>query len=143
MKIYAFKQQDCLAPCSPADAEIIEQLAFGEAVQVEIKRPRNLRFHRKYFALMKTLYDIEGIQKHFTSIEHMRIILQMAVGHFEAYVTPEGRTVYTPKSISFASMDDIEFNEMYNKIIQYVIEKFVPEYTPEDIDNIVYKLGDY
>ena len=74
-------------------------------------------------------------QEVYSDINHLREELTKACGFYEKYTNHRGITVYKAKSISFASMDDFEFDELYNKFLDKVVEVF--KWDREDIlDNI-------
>jgi len=102
-----------LLPSDAASVEAYETLKRGEYI-VEIKEERNPRFHRLAFALIKAMFDN---QERFTNFEDFRRELKIMTGSYEDYIRHNGDVVLIPKSWSFAVMDDIEFHEIYNKLL--------------------------
>ena len=123
-------------PASDSDYEIAKKYKAGEVYLADIKKPRNLQFHRKFFALIDTIWDI---QSHFDNREALRLWLIMKSGHFDTFIAPKGKPVYIPRSISFASMDDVEFERVYNDVISVAImhDKICLGSTKEEIDENV------
>ena len=118
MKFIVKKVFGKLVPVYNSDAEALKasKLKEGEEYEVEIKRKRNYLFHKKYFALLNLCYDI---QEYFNDISDLREYLTCKAGYYEKIPTPDGEMIKA-KSISFAKMDDIEFEDLYQKTIQAV-----------------------
>ena len=57
MKVFLVKQlNNSFKIAYNSDYEKIKKLKAGEEYQCEIKRPRNLKFHKKFFALINMLF---------------------------------------------------------------------------------------
>lgn len=132
MKLYAQISNGRILPEYNNDFDKLKKLRSGETYLVEIKQPRNIGFHRKYMALINLVFEN---QEHFDNIDSMRHWLQMRAGYYVETVTPTG-VMFEPKSISFANMDEIEFNELYGRVLDEVC-KFLDISEEEVIENIV------
>jgi len=119
MKVFMKRTQSGLVPCYDSDYELLKKIKFGDEVTCEIKKPRNYMFHKKLMALLNIAYQNQDRYEHF---EHLRYVYTLKAGFFEEIVTDKG-VVFKPKSISFAKMDDIEFSELYNRMIDVVIKE--------------------
>ena len=53
--------------------------------------------------------NISGV-KSFEAFRHWAIV---EAGYYDAYKMPDGSVLKSPRSISFAKMDDLEFNDLY------------------------------
>lgn len=131
-------------PSSEADTETLANIADGETVRADIKRPRNIKFHNKYFALLDVLFNIfepEPVSHKgefaIKSRERFRKDIAIATGHYELVVSIKGECKAEAKSISFARMDDVQFADLYSKTIDYALAKIAVGKTREDIDNWV------
>jgi len=121
-----------IIPLYNSDYEKLSKIRPGVEYQIEIKQPRNVLFLRKFYALMNLTFDN---QEHFDNLDSMRKWLQMKAGYYTETITPTG-VMFEPKSISFASMDELEFNELYQRVMDQVCEFL--DTTQEDIlENIV------
>lgn len=118
MKIYVQNTLHGLIPLYGADLDEKRKLKLGETYEVEIKRPRNVKFHRKFFALIN-----EGWSNTETDmpIDVYRKWVTMRAGYYVVYHTPKGQ-LYEPTSISFANMDEDEFSEVYNRVLDVIIK---------------------
>lgn len=122
MKLLVIKQFDhSLKPAFDSDLEKMKKLKVGELYEVEYKKPRNIKFHRKYFALINLTFENQEIYK---DITRMRTELTKACGFYDEYLNHKGNVCYEAKSISFAQMDETEFSELYNKFLDIIIEVF-------------------
>lgn len=111
---------------------LLRRLIIGEAYEFEFKIPRNIKFHRKFFAFLTAVHSIEQIEQSFSSIEHLRKALTIDVGHYEIIAGMDGAWYKIPKSINFASMDDAIFDQFYAKVMRIILDR-LPEYVEGDI----------
>ncbi len=116
----------------PLEDDTIRRLVIGEAYEFEFKIPRNIKFHRKFFAFLTAVYGIEQIQSSFSSIEHLRKALTIDIGHYEIIIGMNGEEYKIPKSISFAKMDEASFDQFYAKVMQIILDR-LPDYVEGDI----------
>lgn len=116
----------------PLEEDKIKRIAEGEAVEFEYKLSRNYKFLQKFFVFLKAVYDIEAIQEQFDSVEHLRYALTMDAGYFEQVLGMNGQVYLKPKSISFAKMDEAEFDQFYAKVMAIVLKR-LPTYVKDDI----------
>lgn len=136
-----------LVPVDQQAVEYLSKLKVGAGVTVEIKRHRNPGFHRKFFALLNLAYDAwepagteykgELVQKNF---EQFRNDVTVLAGHFDAAITLKGDTRLTAKSISFANMEQAEFDRLYSSVIDVVLARVLTRYTRDDLDQVIEQL---
>lgn len=108
-----------LVPLYDSDYEEKRKLKQGQVYQADVKVVRNLDFHRKFWSMLNTAWALlpEKTQNGFRSLEGFRSYLLVAAGFYELYYSPRLKEyVEIPKSISFASMDNEEFSECYERI---------------------------
>ena len=120
MKIYCIKTYLGLVPASRNDFDTLQnaKLKDKEFYIIEVKKPRNIKFHKKYFALLNICFEN---QEYFNNAESLRHYLTMKAGFYNRIVTPMGE-FFEPKSISFASMDETEFADFYDKSFVEVLK---------------------
>ena len=118
----------CFVPASEIDAEEFGRLTFGEVYTAEFKKMRNWRFHRKFFALLGITFDnmSDEVRErcNIHTMDGMLVHLKVALGHYELMVALDGSPIYEPKSISFAAMDQTEFEKFYQHTLDIVISKY-------------------
>lgn len=133
-----------LASADQQSAEYIAKLKLGATVTATVRQPRNVRFHRKFWALLNVAYDAwepvgkeykgQPVQKNF---EQFRRDVTILAGYYESTYTLKGDVRLVPKSISFASMDEDEFGKLYSAIIDVILSRILTNYTKDDLDNVV------
>jgi len=119
----------------------------GEMVQVEFIVPRNPKFHRKFFALLQVGYDAwEPGRKHKThkgmpvakNFEQFREDITILAGFYEQTFDLQGRMTLRAKSISFANMEDPEFEQLYSAVADVLLQHILTKYAGrEELDNVV------
>ena len=108
-----------LVPLDDDGYEEKKKLKLGQTYSVEIKVARNVDFHRKYFALIAYAWEFLDEQETatFRSKDNFRKYLEMAAGHCDIIYHPRLQEfVEIPKSISFGSMDNTAFSELYERV---------------------------
>lgn len=90
-----------------------DKLKIGEEIEVKPNKTRNLQHHKKFFVLVKLLFDN---QDKFDTIEDFRAVFTMRCGYYRAIETEKG-TVHLPTSIKFSKMDQTAFDEFYDKAV--------------------------
>lgn len=124
MKFYAkIDYSNKILPCSEFDYDVLLKVTKNHTVAIEIKKERNAKFHRKFFVLINLLFDN---QESYQNIEDYRKDLLIASGFYEEKTNFfTGEMKLEAKSISFSNMDDLEFSEVYKKVIDTALQ-FIP-----------------
>lgn len=103
-----------------SDYEIYSKIPFGEEFQIEYKKQRNIKFHKKMFALFKLCFEN---QEAYSDLNDLRRDLTITAGFYtESANVLTGEVFKTAKSLSFANMDEIEFSELYESIKTVIIK---------------------
>lgn len=97
-------------------------------IEATTKELRNAAMHRKFFALINLVFQNQEIYK---TQDQFLEALKIASGHCDFILAPHPRTREThlnfvPKSISFAKMDQGEFEAFYDKVCDVIIRDFWP-----------------
>lgn len=102
---------------------------FTEYFQHTFKIPRNYKFHRKYMAMLQFAlkHAKEGLE--YPNFEEFRKEIAILAGFFYIKRGLSGKETKVAKSISFASMDDAEFEELYSRSIDIIILYVLPQGT--------------
>ena len=116
MKLYARFSNGRILPEYSTDYEKLGKIRPDTTYQVEITQPRNIGFHRRFFALLNLAYSSQNT---FNNFDDMRDWLTMKAGFYRRVDTPTGE-IFKPESISFASMDEIKFREVYNRVMDVI-----------------------
>ena len=147
MQVILTKTRAGLIPADPPSQEWFDKLWLGEDIHGEFRRYRNLAFHRKYFALLNLAFDHwqpgEVTSRHGTpekNFDRFRADLAIMCGFYDVVIRLDGSTRIEAKSISFAKMDQEQFQELYDKTITVLIKRvYGKDWTPEQIDQLVEK----
>ncbi len=122
MKVFLVKQgNNSFLPSHNSDYDALKKIKVGATVSCEIKQPRNVGFHRKFFALMNMVFENQEV---FTSIDFMRKELTKAAGYYDEYLNHKGVKCYEAKSISFGNMKQDEFESLYNSFLDVIVSAF-------------------
>ena len=119
MKLLVVNTPRGLVPFGDDDYEAKKKLRIGETYTVDVKIARNVEFHRKYFAMIAYAWEFLNEQEieRFVTKENFRKYLEITAGHCEIFYHPRLQEyVEMPKSISFGSMDNAEFSDLYNRV---------------------------
>lgn len=129
-----------LVPCGDDDYDQKRKLRLGETYSVEVRVARNVDFHRKYFALIAYAWEYlnEKELARFKSKDNFRKYLEISAGHCEVIFHPRLQEfVEIPKSISFGSMDNAEFSELYERVKDVIFSIIGNRVTREEFERIL------
>ena len=140
MKLYLRKIDNQYFLDSGDDSDI----KSGEVVSAEIKRPRNYRFHKKYFALMNYAFGVwapecleyKG-QQVGKSFDRFREDITILAGYYTLTENVKGEVRAEADSISLGKTSGDEFASLYSKTIDVLLKHIFKNYTREDIDKVV------
>lgn len=148
--VYLIKKNGFLIPSSECDQENIALMTDGKTYKCEFSSPRNIKFHRRYFALLDVLFNIFDPEpvSHKGEVaiknrERFRKDIAIATGHYELVVSIKGECKAEARSISFASMDETQFSELYSRTIDYGLLRIAKGKTKAEIDNWVAQIIDF
>lgn len=139
MKIYIDKDYFGIHGSMPSDRDAIDNLKKGTYL-CDIKRPRNIKHHRKFFALLNLAFSMQETYK---TLESFRHAVTIKAGYYKAMTleVPElGEVVVCkPNSISFSSMSQPDFDVFYDRILGTLIKHFCKGSTEQEIEDTVLK----
>ena len=101
-----------------SDFEQAKKIKAGEFYEFSYSKPRNYLFHKKFFALVELVYQN---QEAYSNKDDLREDLTIDAGFYRVTTNLQGNEVKKAQSISFAQMDEIEFDEFYNRFIDAVV----------------------
>ncbi len=119
MQLQLARTEHGLIPVNDADVEAIKNLSLGTHIVVEYKPRRNVKFHRKYFALLNAVLPN---QKHFKTVDNLNEAVKYRAGHFETIFTLGGQEIIKTKSIAFHTMDEEAFGAFYKHALDVCVE---------------------
>lgn len=140
MKLIVVNTPRGLIPCGDDDYDEKKKLKIGQAYTVEVRVARNVDFHRKYFALIAYAWEFlnEKELATFKTKDNFRKYLEISAGHCEVIFHPRLQEfVEIPKSISFGSMDNAEFSDLYQRVKDVVLSIIGNRVTREEFERIL------
>jgi hypothetical protein len=122
----------------PTDRHQLEELLgtripVGETCKVKVTRPRNLQFHRKFFAMIRATFDM---QDEFETVAQWRAVVTVGAGHCSFVPGPDGQTVAVPKSVAFQNMDGTEFARLYEDALTFICARYVND-SPDRLNTVL------
>jgi hypothetical protein len=132
--LYMRRQLGALRPSDPASAEVLERLPADEDVRVEVFRPRNVKLHRKFFALLQVVYPHQNL---YPTFDTFRAAIEVALGYGDSVKVGKGRTIIVPKSISFAKLDQAGFEQLYERAVDLITTRILPAVHRADLEREV------
>ena len=156
-----YKSPQGLVPADEESRDWMGKLKSTEIVHGNLTRQRNSKLHGKYFSLLQYAFDcwkedlamreVHRIYKGapvMPNFDRFRKDIAILCGYYEPVYTLAGSTGEAPqmrlvaKSISFAKMSDDEFEGLYSKTIDILLERIAS--LPQDkkevrdvVDNLV------
>lgn len=128
MKLYCQVTEYGLVPLYDSDLDEKKRLKLGSTVLCDIKKPRNYKFHKKFFALIRLTFDNLPHPLHdkfnIYSEEDMLLSLKLDLG-ISKIVRIGEHDVFREGSISFAKMDEVEFEGFYHRCINMILHKYL------------------
>ncbi|MEE8128175.1 DUF1367 family protein [Candidatus Vondammii sp. HM_W22] len=144
------KTPDGFIPLSDEDSEAMRRVKIGEVIRVRWTKPRNLRFFRKWWALVNFAFDhwetgelvdpkLKGIFPE-KNMERFRKDLTILAGHYDSFYRIDGTVRIEAKSISFAQMKEGDFDKFYSATIDAILKYILTNYQREDLEQVVEQL---
>ncbi len=126
MKLFLKKYNNqTFLPAGDTDYEKAAKIPLGEILEIDFKKQRNPDFHRKFFALLELVF-LHKSEKFdwIVNREQLREQLTLTAGYYETIVDLNGEVSRKMKSISFESMDQVEFEQYYSDVLDIIYRRF-------------------
>ena len=129
MDIFCKVTPNGLIPLYDSDYDNKHRLKNGSVVKCKITKPRNLAFHKKFFAMVRLTYEnlpfnlVEkwGIHNEADMLRQFKRDL----GYFTAFKNERGETEIEYLSISFSAMEQNEFKDFFSQCVDLVLNKYI------------------
>ena len=141
MDIYCLVTPYGLVPLYDSDHDMKLRLRVGSTVRCRVTLPRNYEFHKKFFALVRLTFDnlplplVERWGIH--NADGMLRRFKRDLGYFSSTVNEDGEREIAYRSISFAAMDEADFERFYNDCVDLVLHKYVRGLGREELEEEV------
>ena len=119
-----------LTPVDMIGVEAIAAVPTGTVLRVKWTRPRNLAHHRKFFALLDVVHQA---QSRYAAKDDLLNALKIAMGHYTVWKVAD-REILQPKSIAFGAMDQVAFEQFYDRAVLLILEKVLPGTQRDDLE---------
>ena len=103
-------------PADEHSREIWKKYKLGEEYRADVVKPRNYKFHKLCFALLQMTFENQE-QYHQNQFNLFRKMVAIEAGHVEYVTSPDGEQLPQAKSLSYDEMDDIEFEQIFPKLM--------------------------
>lgn len=144
-----------LRPANQQDADQLLKVPNGSLLSGKFVHPRNPKFHRRFFAMLGFFFELweipddleyKGIKPE-KNFDQFRKDILIAAGFRELVVNIKGEVRFVAQSISFASMGDDEFTEVYRLVFsvcwRYVMNTTITKITPEQAENTINQMLEF
>lgn len=125
----------------------LNNLEVGEIVDFEAIFKRNGKFHRKFFALLHFAFDNwepDRFHKSYKGMpvaknfERFRKDVTVQAGYYDQTFDLDGNMKLEAQSISFANMNDVEFEAVYSAVADVILGKVLTTYAGRDeLDDVM------
>lgn len=140
MEIHLVRTSLGLQAYSDEDYDLLKKIKVGSVVKAKIVQPRNVKFHRKFFAMLNAAWDCltEQQRNNLHSKDNFREQLLITSGFVEPLYDMYGQKfLERAKSISFAKMDEPAFSEVYNRVLDTILTLLVGNGVSEEEFNYI------
>lgn len=120
--------------------DALQNITDGSHVRVEITCPRNLKQHKLLFALLQKCLEAQNEPRVFHTTEHLLRYLKRAMGYFTVEHDPDGNPFIVVKSIDFATLDQHEFNPVFDRMINVILSEIIPRVNRQDFEREIYNM---
>ncbi len=143
------KIQGVLVPVDKETIRFVSKKKEGAILSGEFSEPRNIDFHKKFFSLLDLGYGhFNPVVKHHDIVlkknkEEFRKNIIILAGYYKTTFDIYGNVVLHAKSISFGRMKQDEFEKLYQKVIDVLLDKVLTNYTREEAEAAAMELIRY
>ena len=116
MEVRCVKKAGGLFPFDQDSKMYLDKIKDGEYVEVEAKKKRNGKFHKKYFVMLRVVAEQLNCK-----LDDLHDFIKEKTGRYDI-VSIGGVVRKSYHSISFSKMDGIEFACYYDESIVVVAE---------------------
>lgn len=142
--LHLIKTYQGFIPADQVSADAMEKMKWGKEYKAEITQPRNLGFHKKFYAMIEVAFDAwempvnqyKGIQIE-KNRDRFRKDLMIMAGFGYPVVNIKGDVRYEAQSMSFANMKQDDFECLYSRVVDVVLQRVLTNYSRDDLDDVV------
>lgn len=125
MRVLMARHLGSLRPVDKGGEDALRKLGQGELVMIELKRPRNIKHHRLYWALVTLVWqNMDG--ERYPTVEDLHAAIKISAGLRTRIELPDGTVGFIPGSIAFHKMNQDEFSAFYERVCNLIAKHFLP-----------------
>lgn len=135
-------QQGTLQPADISQSAILRERKYrvGDLLAAELTKPRNPKFnglvHKLGQLVTQNIDAFTGIDAH-KAIKRLQLEGKIACDEIAIQAPGFGMLLHiVPRSLSFDSMDEAEFNEAAQQICRFIADRYWPDCSPSEIERI-------
>lgn len=129
--IWMKREGNSLVPADRESMDRMDEIKRDHLVMVTVRQPRNPRQHRMAWGLVRVAHDNLD---DFDSPEHLMDTIKVNIGYCD-------RVIYRmkdigeveqlmPRSMAYESMDQLEFEEFFDRMLDYICVVLMPGVDP-------------
>jgi len=122
-------------PANDLSAELVRKVKLGEVVKCELKRPRSLPWHARYWALVSLVSDNSS-----RTPDEVHALFKLKAGLVKRLEGRNGTVWAIPDSIAFHAMSREEWAVYWDKVVAIVCNDLLPGVTEEQLGAELRKL---
>ena len=140
-KIVVTKRGTGILIASDEDARVVlARIKDGTDLMIEVRRPRNVRFHRLFFKLLDLI--VENTER-FGNVDEALLAVKIATHEVDTYIDADtGQVYYIPRSIAFESMDQDRFRRLFNRALYVACDRWLLGLKFEELHTRIFELVD-
>lgn len=129
MEIWLHRTIHGLAAQDDAARAYLRKLKLGDVVRCDVIRPRSVKYHRRFFGMLNTVWQACG---DWQTVDELLVELKFRAGLVDRQRVVDKATgevlaeIIKPRSISFAAMSDDEFREFVDRCIAIICTEMIP-----------------
>jgi len=108
-----------LHPADDDSIAMMSQIPFNKVLRAEVKATRNGPQHRLFWALAHRIANAVG-----SDPGAVADLLKIEAGHVVTIRSKKYGTLHLPKSISWARMDQLQFQDFFERCVQIIYSEW-------------------
>ena len=129
------KKLSALYAVDEAGETAMRSIGQGEIVEITLRRPRNVQHHRLFWALMGLTWENLSHDT-YPAVDVVVVEVKVGTGHYDKrflHVDGQRYEVLTPRSISFAAMDQVQFAAFFDRCSEWIVANVLPGVTQAEL----------
>jgi len=129
--IYLRRKMGGLFPTTYLSEQFIQGMEEGATYKAVLTRPRKIKHNAKYWVLLSVIAPHGG----YTDVKRLHRDIKIGLGMFTTYKNAfTGKQEMEVDSTSFDNMDQLEFEPYYDKVIELILTRILPNVNKDDLE---------